>query len=532
MFRLNNTEQLAFCGDTLFEMTPREIKNLKESWAGVFAEHIFPAIDEEPFAVLYSDNPSRPNTPVNILVGAHLIKELLDLSDEEVVQGMMMDVRFRVALHTVHFREQPLSDRSLNRFRSALYDYATTHEGEDLFADCCRKISLRIAKIMGIPDKFLRMDSLMISSNIRKLTRTQLIFKCIAYLIHHIVSLDNNQLPEDLKHYADSNDFNRTFYKKRPSETDKTLKQLLIDSDKLLRFSDSQFKDVESYQLLVRCLNEQTIVENGIRRLRTKDDGTMDSSILQSPYDPTATFRKKAGKEYRGTVANVTEAVGKNGSIILDVQVEPNNYSDQKFLEDALNNMEKQEEQVTLVVDGAYLNCVTAELAKEKNVKIVTTDLTGIKPSEIMGDFKLSEDGKSVISCPLGHAPISCTCQANGQGCATFDRKLCAHCPHSKECKARITKKSAKVRFSKASHERAKILRFQGSEEFKNYSRVRNGVEVVPSLLRRVYNIDHMPRGLHKAKFFVAAKVVALNIRKLLTMLRGSGRYAKNPLIA
>ena len=534
MYRSNNTEQLTFCGDTLFEMmNPREIKFLKESWAWVFAEHIFPAIDEEPFAVLYSDNPSRPNTPVNILVGAHIIKELMGLSDEKVVEGMMMDVRFRVALHTVSFREQPLSDRSLDRFRAALYDYATTHNGEDLLGDCCRKISLHIAGIMGISDKLLlRMDSLMISSNIRKLQRTQLIYECTAYLARYIVGLPNNQFPEDLKHYADRNDFNRVFHHKRPSETDNTLKEVLIDSDRILGFCDSRFEDVEQYQLLIRCLDEQTVVENGIRRLRTKDDGTMDSAILQSPYDPTATYRVKAGKEYRGTVANVIEAVGENGSVVIDVQVEPNNYSDTRFMEDALNKMGKQEEPVTIVVDGGYLNSNTAELAKEKNVKIVATDLAGRKPAEIMADFELSEDGKSVISCPCGYAPISCTCQPNGQGCATFKRENCACCPHREECKAQLTRKSAKVRFSKASHERAKVFRFKGTEEFTHYSRIRNGVETIPSLLRRVYDIDHMPRGLHKAKFFVPIKVVALNVRKLLTMLRGSGRYAKNPLIA
>lgn len=40
----------------------------------------FPAIDEERFSVLYSDKASRPNTPVNVIVGASIIKELFDYS--------------------------------------------------------------------------------------------------------------------------------------------------------------------------------------------------------------------------------------------------------------------------------------------------------------------------------------------------------------------------------------------------------------------------------------------------------------------
>jgi len=37
-------------------LTSREQKALEHSWAKTFAEGIFPAIDEEPFSVLYSSN--------------------------------------------------------------------------------------------------------------------------------------------------------------------------------------------------------------------------------------------------------------------------------------------------------------------------------------------------------------------------------------------------------------------------------------------------------------------------------------------
>ena len=62
----------------------REKKVLERSWAKIFADEIFPAIDEERFSVLYSENDAtRPNTPVNVIVGALIIKELFDYSDDE-----------------------------------------------------------------------------------------------------------------------------------------------------------------------------------------------------------------------------------------------------------------------------------------------------------------------------------------------------------------------------------------------------------------------------------------------------------------
>ena len=88
-FKSNDCQQLTF-DDSLFSLTERENKTLKKSWAKVFADEIFPAIDEERFSVLYSDKASRPNTPVNVIVGALIIKELFDYSDDEIVENLML----------------------------------------------------------------------------------------------------------------------------------------------------------------------------------------------------------------------------------------------------------------------------------------------------------------------------------------------------------------------------------------------------------------------------------------------------------
>ena len=115
-FRKNDAQQMTF-SDSLYGLTEREKKALEKSWAKVFADEVFPTIDEERFRVLYSEKDSRPNTPVNIIVGALVLKELFGLSDDEVVETLMFDHRFQYALHTTSFEEQPLSDKSLSRFR-------------------------------------------------------------------------------------------------------------------------------------------------------------------------------------------------------------------------------------------------------------------------------------------------------------------------------------------------------------------------------------------------------------------------------
>ena len=47
----------------------------------------------------------------------------------------MFDVRYQYALHTTSFEEQPLSDRTLSRFRARVLAYETEHD-VDLIHEC------------------------------------------------------------------------------------------------------------------------------------------------------------------------------------------------------------------------------------------------------------------------------------------------------------------------------------------------------------------------------------------------------------
>ena len=57
-FKENSYQQISFT-DSFSGLTAREQKALEKSWAKVFADEIFPAIDEKRFSVLYSDKASR-----------------------------------------------------------------------------------------------------------------------------------------------------------------------------------------------------------------------------------------------------------------------------------------------------------------------------------------------------------------------------------------------------------------------------------------------------------------------------------------
>ena len=73
-------------------------------------------------------------------------------------------------------------------------------------------------------------------------------------------------------------------------------------------------------------------------------------------------------------------------------------------------------------------------------------------------------------------------------------------------------------------------MRFMKTKEFKEYAYIRNGVETLPSVLRRKYNVDAMPvRGKLRSRLYFGIKVGAVNIKKLLKYYSGLALYVQNP---
>lgn len=528
-FKVNSSQQISF-NDSVFSLTAREKKALDNSWAKIFADEIFLNIDEERFSVLYSSKASRPNAPVNVIIGALIIKELFDYSDDEIVENLMLDLHLQYALHTTSFEEQPISDKTLSRFRSRCYNYETTH-GIDLYHDCVKDLSSKIAKLMNLSGRIKRMDSMMIESNIRFLSRMELIYTCISKLAIYFDKNYPNKIPDDLKHYTDSNDYNRIFYHQLNDNMEQIIQALLSDSDKLLELCGTDYEEVTEYQLFLRCLSDQTVVENGKRRLRTKEDGTMNSTALQNPSDPDATYRNKAGKLHRGYVANLEETVDKNGSVVTDYQYDKNIHTDSQFLQESLSQMDRSEEEIVLITDGGYAGQDNFALAKEKNIKLITTALIGKEAPDALADFTFNDDGTILLRCAAGYEPVRQSYTKTTRQCkVSFNCNHCVGCPYQGQYRPKIDGWNATFITSKNASNRAKSQRYMQSEEFSNYAKLRNGVETVPANIRKNYRLDKLPRGKQRGKFFFGSKIAALNFRKLFGFRKGLVNYAQNPI--
>lgn len=496
-----------------FELLSDRKKNVVlKSWAKGFADTVYPAIDSEAFKVLYKDNPaSRPATPASFVIGALLIKEMLGLTDDEVVEMIQCDVRAQYALHTTSLEEQPISDRTLSRFRERLYNYEQ-ETGIDLLKEEMKKLSDISCNYLNINRKLKRMDSLMVSTHAKSMSRLELIYTTVSKCASLLKSKNCEDLiPEEMKHYLEDDDLNEVIYYAKGEDVEPRLQKVIDEAYKMKDIMGTDdWYDTAEYQLLIRVLKEQSD-DNG----KPRNKKEIKSNYMQNPNDTDATYRKKAGKNHKGYVGNIIEAIGEKGATqIVDFDYDKNIHADQDFSKEYIENNSDE----TMIADGAYGSVELQEMAEKKNIQLVTTCLTGKEADPVFSDYKLNEEGTEVIVCAEGYTPEENTYYENS-GLIRMKMALekCKNCPKREQCRVSMQKKAAVVTVSKKMVIRAKYLQKLGTEEYKTLTKKRNAVEGVMSVLRRRYRVDEIPVfGKERSKIYFYLKVGAFNVVKLL----------------
>lgn len=194
MFRENEQHLQASLMSDLDLLTPKQRKRLDRSWAGVFRREVFARIDESPFAKLYASEPSRPNTPVNVLFGLEVLKAAHNWSDEEMHDAFSFDVQVRYALGYDNLGQGEFDLRTVYNFRHRLSEHMA-RAGENLIEQAFQQVTQDQLGAFQLHTERLRMDSTQIASNIRHLSRLQL-------LVEMLLRTHRMLAPADRTHYA------------------------------------------------------------------------------------------------------------------------------------------------------------------------------------------------------------------------------------------------------------------------------------------------------------------------------------------
>src|SRR4030066_732686 len=156
------------------ELPEKLRKRLETSWAGVFYREFFCRLKEEPFAVLYADCPSRPNVPINVLVGLEYLKAGNGWTDEELYDAFCYDVQVRYALGYRQLGEGDFDLRTLYFFRSRL-SHSMQQEGLNLLDRAFEQVTDEQIAAFQLKTGKQRMDSTLVASNIRQMGRGQVV---------------------------------------------------------------------------------------------------------------------------------------------------------------------------------------------------------------------------------------------------------------------------------------------------------------------------------------------------------------------
>ena len=539
MYRESGNVQVTF-NDRMLFANEQAKKAVDGSRAKLVGDIVYPNVDEQKFASLFSEKGSRPNIPVRQYVSALVLKRMYGLSDEVFLEFLRCGaLNFQYALHTTQDEVQPLSANSLRRFRRNVEAYNAEH-GCDLIKEEFKSISEKMAVDMGLlPSEpgeedgeeqsiLVRMDSMEIEAHGKAMGRIEILYTTIVIVLRWLLKKGfGNILTNAFAHYTEDGDKNKVIYyqKKQDKETgnaDNRLEELVRDMLKLKELmeknlSEEILSDISEYSVFQRVLEEQTFVDADGNRV-PKDSKDISADSVQNPFDTTMTYRYKRGKHH-GFVMNVAEVIdGKGNGVVIHADVEPNTASDssmcEKYIEQQPDNGTKQ----TLTADGAYSGEKLDKMAKQKGIDIRNTSLTGSTPYDIDADFEMSEDGERIERCPAGKVPETNKYNPNtGMVTATMPENCCATCPHRDECNTRFNKKGtvSKVVLSKNMARRAKQTRSFSSDEGKANARMRNGVEGIMSVMRRKYDIDRLPVfGLERIKIWIWTTLLSYNLVK------------------
>lgn len=415
MFRRNDQHLQRPLISGLDALPPKLKARLEASWAGTFYREVFVRIDEKPFAVLYSDEASRPNTPINVLVGLETLKAGSGWSDEEMDENFCFDLQVRLALGYRQLGEGHFELRTMYNFRQRLSEYMQ-RTGEDLVAQAFAQVTAEQVTAFALKTSKLRMDSTQIASNIRQYNRLQLLVEVLQRVYRDLSEADQQHYAAEFGAYVTGSS-GQYLYRLKPEMYASQLEQIGQVIHKLVIALAPTYAEQPSYHLLVRVFNEHFILDgqddehdDDDKGLRPRHGEELSAASLQSPDDPVASYRHKRGEDFIGYVANLAETCHPDNpfQLIVEVQTQPNTTDDAAMLAESLPRLKQRTDLAEMYTDGGYNSPEVDQVMRHHQVEQIQSAIRGRQPNPAklnLADFtwELDPHGQPLaLTAPTG----------------------------------------------------------------------------------------------------------------------------------
>lgn len=496
-------------------------QRLEASWAGTFYREYFVRIDEEPFGVLYSDEPSRPNIPVNVLVGLDTLKSGFGWSDEEMYDHFCYDVQVRYALGYRDLREGHFELRTTYNFRQRVTQHMQD-TGENLYDQAFEQVTDEQVTAFELKTDKLRVDSTMIASNIREMTRLQLLVEVLQRVHRMLDEADRQRYAEAFEPYLRGSS-GQYIYHLKGEDIAEHLQGIGELMHRLVRELAPRYGEESTYQVLQRVFREHFVVDESA--LRPKEGQELSASSLQSPDDWEATYRRKRGEDHRGYAANVTETCHPENDfqLIVKVQTEPNNTDDAAMLDEALPGLKERTDVEQMHTDGGYNSPQVDATMREQGVEQVQSAIRGRKPAEEklgLDDFhwETNADGEpQTVTCPHEQRVAVGPGRKANRYRASFDAPACATCPFYNPCPTQPLKRTPErvLRFSQQEVDLA-LRRQRSADARAKRQNLRTAVEATVRSVKHPFGNGKLPvRGQPRVSMVVVGSAALSNVRRL-----------------
>lgn len=509
---------------------------LVNSWAGVFYRELFCRLNEKPFAVLYADIPSRPNVPVNVLIGLEILKSGFGWSDEELYDHYIFDVQVRYALGYHNLHEGDFDIRSLYNYRHRLSQYNLEH-GINLLVEAFEDIADQQVVAFKVHTDKQRMDSTQVASDILDSSRLQLAAEALQRTYRMLSETDQASYADLLSPYLKDTAGQYVYQIKGKEQVLQHLSQIGQVMNRLVNELRSRYAQEPFFLVLERFFAENFRLE--VEMVQPKENKELSSGSLQSLDDLEASYRQKGNRFYKGYVANVTETCNPENQVqlITKVQVAPNNVDDPTLLIEALPDLAERTQLKTLYTDGGFGSPQADQALIEHKVEQIQTAIRGtrLNPDKLhLSEYEICQDDQGApthITCPNGQTVGIFTTPSKKSLIAPFDPHICQACRFflQGQCRGYLRKRSGKFQmdFTQdevfAAQRRRRMLQNKQAD-----NNLRVAIEATMRVLKHSFSAGKVPvRGLFRVTYMMVASAAMVNIHSIYRFLVKDKQRAK-----
>ena len=484
---------------------------------------------------MYSEVASRPNVPVNVLVGLEALKAGFGWSDQELYENYCYDLQVRYALGYDRLGDGDFEIRTLYYFRERLSQY-NAEKGVNLLEKAFEQITDAQIVDLKVRTGMQRMDA----SNIVSASRLQLLVEALQRVQRILNEADQVRLAEIFAPYTQDSAGHYTYRVKGKAAVQEHLQKIGQTIDTLLQELKSAYAAENAYQVLERIFAENFhVLESG---LRPKENNEIPSGCLQSVDDLEATYRTKGTGHYKGYVANLTETCDPTNELqpITKVQVAPNNVDDSQLLAEALPNLKERTGVETMITDGGYGGEASDQALQEaKTVTLIQTAIRGAQtdPNQFsLSDFSFQQDDRghpTTLTCPQGQTvPVTPGRTTGWQ--ARFDPAICSTCPFQldEHCRTKPQKRDPRYLLTFTTKQIRTAQRRKAYLAHKGDSHnLRAAVEATVRSVKHPFPAGNLPaRGQFRVTCMAIASAATTNVRRIQRYLLAACRRGQQAM--